>query len=576
MDIDSYFTKIGTVNTAKIRILSNEEVEYIEFRTSFLQLNPKISSRIRVLKAGIIEHPKCPCCDNYLKFSSSKKSIFVEYCSISCAKKHRSSLETVKKFKNTLDQKNKEYEIIYENSIIEPKEIVIEFFKDNFDTFKGGGSRGKKLLITNPNMHKSLMNYTTSKKLNARIYELIYEIGKCKECDILTNFKSLDGGFYDYCEEHGKKNTNGSITKGLNSISKAIEKLKTFDNFSEFEIVNVPNKLNGLITLKHSVCGEDFDLFLGNGKIQNYILRCSKCQSKSISSPELEIKNWIESKNIRCISQYKVGNKKIDLYLPDYNLAIEYHGLMFHSYGKSGYSMFNNHLSENKNRHLERLELCQSNNIQLLQIFENEWYNPIKKDIWLSTISSKLMLNQRIFARKCKIVKVNKTDTDNFLTNNHLQGYTNFSYSFGLEYNGELVSIITIGKSRFSGKYDWEILRYCNKKYTNIIGGFSKLLKHFNKNYQGTVISYANKRWSDGNLYEQNNFTLLHESSPNYFYFLDKKTTLYSRNQFQKHKLKDKLEKFDPILTEKENMFNNGYRRIWDCGNKVYTLKVKE
>jgi len=31
--------------------------------------------------------------------------------------------------------------------------------------------------------------------------------------------------------------------------------------------------------------------------------------------------------------------------------------------------------------------------------------------------------------------------------------------------------------------------------------------------------------------------------------------------------LKDKLEIFDLNLTEAENMFNNGFRRLWDAGN---------
>jgi len=37
--------------------------------------------------------------------------------------------------------------------------------------------------------------------------------------------------------------------------------------------------------------------------------------------------------------------------------------------------------------------------------------------------------------------------------------------------------------------------------------------------------------------------------------------------------LKDKLEKFDENSTEVENMQNNGYTRIWDCGNYVFELK---
>ena len=38
------------------------------------------------------------------------------------------------------------------------------------------------------------------------------------------------------------------------------------------------------------------------------------------------------------------------------------------------------------------------------------------------------------------------------------------------------------------------------------------------------------------------------------------------------NKLKNKLSSFDNNKTESENMFNNGYRRIWDCGNLVFGL----
>ena len=44
----------------------------------------------------------------------------------------------------------------------------------------------------------------------------------------------------------------------------------------------------------------------------------------------------------------------------------------------------------------------------------------------------------------------------------------------------------------------------------------------------------------------------------------------YHRMGFQKHKLKNKLENFDPELSEWENMQVNGYDRIWDCGNMVF------
>jgi hypothetical protein len=45
---------------------------------------------------------------------------------------------------------------------------------------------------------------------------------------------------------------------------------------------------------------------------------------------------------------------------------------------------------------------------------------------------------------------------------------------------------------------------------------------------------------------------------------------LESRIKYQKHKLKDVLSIFDGEKTEYENMKNNGFRRIYDCGNMVF------
>ena len=42
-----------------------------------------------------------------------------------------------------------------------------------------------------------------------------------------------------------------------------------------------------------------------------------------------------------------------------------------------------------------------------------------------------------------------------------------------------------------------------------------------------------------------------------------------------KHKLAKTLKVFDNSKTEVENCYNNGLRRIWDCGNLIF-VKEKE
>ena len=107
-----------------------------------------------------------------------------------------------------------------------------------------------------------------------------------------------------------------------------------------------------------------------------------------------------------------------------------------------------------------------------------------------------------------------------------------------------------------------------------MIGGASKLLSYFIKQYKPKkIISYADRRWSDGNLYKKIGFNLVNLTHPSYFYTNDY-LIKYHRFSFRKDQLSEKLVLFDPQLTEWENMQLNGYDRIWDCGNLKYEFIV--
>ena len=268
---------------------------------------------------------------------------------------------------------------------------------------------------------------------------------------------------------------------------------------------------------------------------------------------------------------------ELDIYLPDEKLAIEFDGLLFHSYGKHKDGKFN-FTKEFPKRHLDKTQKCEELGINLLHIFENEWYrNPVSEDIWKSMIKHKLGFNDKsIPANKCSIISVDKNVAKYFLDTNHIQGAVPSSVELGLmSADNELVAVMTLGKPRFNKEYEYELLRFSIKKYYHVTGAFNKLYKYFKENvYNGKVISYGNRRWTSSlnNIYS-NNATFLRATYPNYYYFKSSNIyKLYSRVQFQKHKLKEQLEIFDENLSETENMYNNGYRKIFDCGNLVYEL----
>jgi very-short-patch-repair endonuclease len=294
-----------------------------------------------------------------------------------------------------------------------------------------------------------------------------------------------------------------------------------------------------------------------------------------VSTVEKEIREFVKTltdEEIIFNDRNIIKPKEIDIYIPSKNLAIEVNGIYWHS----------DEQGKDYRYHLSKTQECETQGIKLIHIYDTEWTDSIKQCIVKSKLKHFFGLSTKIPARKCKIVSVDSATANKFLVDNHLQGKCPSRYKIGLTYNGELVSLATVGISRFNKNYKFELLRYCNKINHSVVGGLSKILSYLKKYHSvDSLISYADRRWSNkihANLYSQAGFKYLRESNPNYKYFniLANDAILYSRNQFQKHMLKSKLENFDPTISEQENMLNHGYFKIWDCGNLVYIKENHE
>lgn len=293
------------------------------------------------------------------------------------------------------------------------------------------------------------------------------------------------------------------------------------------------------------------DHLLGHG--------CTKCSTILDSNPILDVKNFLQDNDISFTENVRSVIKpyEIDLFIPKFNLGIEFHGLYWHSYNKK-------ETTKQKFKHHNKASLANNNNIKLIQIFEHEW--AYKQSLIKSMILSKLGLNtSKIAARKCNILNLTNMEYNKFLEDNHLQGKIGSRYKFGLCYNDNLVMVLGVNKHH---KYDFELMRVATLQNHSVVGGFSKLLKHFSSQVNGKILTYCDRRYSNGDLYHKNGFKLTHVSNPNYFYLKNKK--VYSRQQYQKHKLYKKLDNFNDSLSESENMFNNGFRRCWDAGHFVF------
>ena len=252
---------------------------------------------------------------------------------------------------------------------------------------------------------------------------------------------------------------------------------------------------------------------------------------------------------------------EIDIFLPDLGICIEYNGLYWHS----------DNVLKDKQYHRNKTEECDKKGYRLIHIFEDEYRD--KKNIVERKLLSILgLLPDKIYARKCIIQNISIEEQRYFLEQNHIQGYGPSSIAYGLYYQNNLVALINFKKMKNNC---YNLNRYASS--VRVVGGFSKILEHFKRNNEYTKIeTFADLRWTskDNNVYLKNGFIQDYITEPDYFY-----TKNYdireSRQQYMKHKLSKKLKVYDENLTEEENMKNNGYHQIFDCGNIKYILENK-
>lgn len=295
---------------------------------------------------------------------------------------------------------------------------------------------------------------------------------------------------------------------------------------------------------------------------------CPKCANEiTVSMPEKEIYEFIKSiyeGEIEQSNREILDGKEIDIYLPEAKIGFEY-DCEFH-HGESS--------NRGKDYHVNKLDLAEEKGIRLIQIFGNLWTD--HKEIVKSRISSLLGKNKRIYARKTEIVILSAAEKRDFLNATHIKSDDKSSVKLGLKYNGEIVACMTFGKPRYNRNYDWELIRYSSALFTNVVGGAGKLLSYFRKSYQGTIISYADRRWSMGNLYFKLGFKLDGINKPGCFYYNIKNKTIHERESFQKHKLKKIMpfydEKIDDQIGAEDIIKLNGYDRVWNSGQMRWIL----
>ena len=364
-----------------------------------------------------------------------------------------------------------------------------------------------------------------------------------REKSIQTNLKKYGHPYPMQSDDVIKLRKDNNLSKYGHEYPNHSEEFRK----NNFYISNYPNYIkyigNSISLFYCNKCEIDFEIHTDNfyRRIEQNLNLCTLCNpiGNSVSIKEKELFDFIQSNyKGKIIQSYRDG-LEIDIFLPELNLGFEFNGLYWHS---SEYL--------DKNYHLNKLNHFKEKGIRIFNVWEDDWV--INQNLIKSMILNILIQNTtKIYARNCDVRFVIDVKTiKEFLNKNHIQGWVNSKVKIGLYFKNELVSLMIFdqmeGRKKM-GPSEWNISRFCNKMNHIVVGGASKILNYFTKNFSvKRIISFADKDWSDGDMYYKLGFDKIYETKPDYKYL---------KNGVRRHKSNFKLNESEVDLP-----------KIWDCG----------
>lgn len=271
-------------------------------------------------------------------------------------------------------------------------------------------------------------------------------------------------------------------------------------------------------TVRHKECGHIFTkkaayFMLGDG-------HCPKCTT-NVSRQEKEIFAWLQTLGITPEQSVRdIPNvSEIDLLIREKGVGIEFNGHYWHSAQKltaidrnTGKPRMT--YAEAKRYHYNKSFWCEKAGIRLIHIWDYEWEDERKQKVLKNIILGALgMLPERYYARNtiCKYYEqgcARWQELGEFFENNNIQGNRGGSHIFTLEdKDGRVLMAYKFGRpsgGRAKKLYEYEMVRGASAFGVQVVGGASKLWKHFlDTLHPNSVVYYIDYNYFDGKSVER-------------------------------------------------------------------------
>lgn len=405
----------------------------------------------------------------------------------------------------------------------------------------------KKFLATN-NDYEVLSPYVnkfTSIKLRHKKCGREFEIEPYEAPRML---RSISGTICPYCVNEAKR------LRFQYTLEQANARLKKVN--PEYEFITY-NGAKEDAEVRHKVCGEVFTqsakyLLLGDG-------HCPKCTTH-VSRGEREVYGWVKQYVPDAIQSYHGIDQvwEVDIYCPAEKVAIQFNGHYWHGEQKQPNHQF----------HYEQSKYCQAEGIRLIHVWEYEWKNPRQQAVLKNIILGALhKLPERYYARECEVKRYDKdcprwTELNQFFAQNNIQGNRGGSVVFTLEKNNRILMAYKFGRpsgGKAKQKYEYEMVRGASAPGVQVIGGATRLWKHFVKEMQPkSAIYYVDYNYFDGCSVEKLGGKYLGHTNSYKNYWV--KEGLVKNREPKKHQLIKQLEAKGEVY------------KIWNAGVLAYAF----
>ena len=280
---------------------------------------------------------------------------------------------------------------------------------------------------------------------------------------------------------------------------------------------------------------------------------CGCTGSQSWASAEMF--DYVKSLDPSAKKEVKVAGKKFDVVVG--RVAIEYHGLYFHSRcGSMGVDAAKRHAAIR-------------DGYTVLSVYADEWEG--RKQAVKSLIANRIgkSVKNRVRPHDCEVAYLSPSNARTFHEANHYDGFVGAKWHVAVKYGGVVVACMSIGTPTRQAGRELQIHRMSSDGSCAVMGVWSFLLKRWahDCNINSVVSTFSDNRLSEGNVYQRVGMTHVGDVAPDYYW-------VKGNRRFHKSALrKTDAEKLTG-KTEEALRIAQGYRKLWDHGKRKWAMMV--